>query len=407
MSFDPLSYKKDFPIFQQLYNGKPLVYLDNAATTQKPSQVVNAIQNFYYTRNAAVGRSVHFLSDMAEESYTAARATVATFIGATFDELVFTKNSTEALNLCALGWGRHHVHAGDVIVATTLEHNSSLMPWQILAREVGAQVILLNVDLEGNLEPNWRSKFSVKVKVVLLTHVSNVLGVTLPIKALSEQAHKFGAVVVVDGSQAVGHLPVNVAKLACDFYAFSGHKMLGPAGIGVLWGSKRRLTELVPVFFGGGVSLNVADFETEFRDIPWRFESGTPNVEGAVGLAAACDYLSTIDIQDLAQHYNQLCDLTLAGLSQLPGVVILGPKTCDHRGALVSFYVKDVHAHDISALLSQNAIAVRSGLHCAMAVYNHLTIPAAVRVSFSVYTTKADITKFLTALAEALAVLKR
>lgn len=399
--------KNDFPILKQKVNGRSIVYLDSSATTQKPKQVIDAIVNYYETSNANVGRSSHFLAEAAENKYEEARAKVAKFIGARPEELIFTKNATDSLNLVALSWGRTNLKEGDVILTTIEGHNSNILPWEAMAKEKGATVKFLECDGNGELMPGWEKQFTKDVKVLVTSHVSNVLGNILPVTQLCEQAKQVGAVSVIDGSQAVSKLIINVKNIGCDFYAFAGHKMLGPMGIGVLWGSKQILKDMVPVVYGGGM-VKDATLETEdLKDSPERFEAGTPNVAGAVGLAAAVDYLDDIGTHNIRIHEFDLIEYTLNELKKIEGLQILGTPDPQKRSGMVSFIIDGIHSHDISTILSTEGIAVRSGLHCAMNLYKKLDLPSATRVSFHIYNDKSDIDALIAGLNKALSLLRK
>lgn len=407
MAIDSLKIKKDFPIFETFSNSNSeLIYLDNAATTQKPKQVLDAIVGFYTTSNSNVSRSSHFLADKATDAYEVARKTVARFVGGLPEEIIFTKNATESLNLVALGWDLSEFNNNSQILTTNAEHNSSLLPFKALAQKTGAQISYLSVDESGALPKDWKAQITKDTKIVVVTHVSNVLGVINPISEISKKAHEVGAYVVVDGSQAVPHMKLNVQSLGCDFYVFSGHKMLGPMGIGVLWGKKELLNKLSPVSYGGGTVMDASIDKEDLLPVPERFEAGTPNVAGAVGLAAAIDYLEALDMSVIDHHINDLTLYAYEQLSAIEGLHILGPGKNEKRGGLISFYIGNTHSHDIASVLSNDHIAARSGMHCSMNLYNNLKLPTSTRVSFYIYNDKNDVDILVQSINKAIKLLK-
>lgn len=403
-----MNVKNDFPILSRKINGKDLVYLDNAATTQKPLQVINAISDFYSNHNANVHRGIHTLSEESTEMYEDARKTVAKFIGAIYpEEIIFTKGTTESLNRVAIGWVLPNMSKGDVILVTDFEHHSNLIPWQEEARVVGATVEVLDSDTNGEISlEQLKEKLSEgNVKLVSVAHASNVLGTILPVKEICKIAHEHGALVCVDGAQAVPQMKVNVQSLDCDFYAFSGHKMLGPTGIGVLWVKKSLLEKMDPYEFGGGMIDEVTYEKATWAEIPEKFEAGTPNVEGAIGLAAAIDYLEKIGMENVRSHEVELNKYALEKLNKIEGLKILGPTDPEKRTGLVSFTLKNLHAHDIASILDSEGIAVRSGHHCCMPLHKKLDIPATTRASWYIYNSKEDIDKLVAGLYKALKIL--
>lgn len=395
--------KKDFPILN-----KSLVYLDSSATSQKPNQVILAIENFYKTSNANVHRGLYPLSEKATDLYESSRKKVAEFIGAkNFSEVIFTKGTTESLNTVAFGWVENNLQRGDEIMFVDVDHHSNIVPYQIVASRVGAKINIVSVNSDGVFDmKGFKEKLNKNVKFVSVAHVSNVLGTIFPIKEICKLAKEVGAVVSVDGAQAVPHMRVNVQSLGCDFYSFSGHKMLGPMGIGVLWGKKERLKEMQPVEFGGGMIKEVHVDNSTWADIPQRFEAGTPNVAGAVGLSAAIDYLQKLDIENVEEHERSLVDYAVKKLSKIEDLTILGPKDLSKRAGLVSFIIKDIHSHDLAAVLSEYNIAVRSGQHCTIPLHEKLNISSSVRASFYIYNTKSDVNKLVEGLKKAKEVLK-
>lgn len=390
--FDPRIVKQDFPILKRKINGKKLAYLDSGATSQKPQAVLDAEKEYYEQHNANVHRGAHTLGDEATTLLSEARKSVAGFLGGQVNEVVFVRNTTEAINLVAYGWGLDNLKSGDVILATEMEHHSNLVPWQQVAKRTGARVELIKVTEEGRLDSeDYQRKLKLRPKLVALVQVSNALGTVNPVKAMTTMAHKVGALVLVDGAQAVPHLGVKVDEIGCDYYAFSGHKMLGPMGIGCLWGRKRLLEEMSPFMCGGGMINEVYPDHSSWAELPDKFEAGTPNVAGAVGLAAAIRYLEKLGMDQVRRHDKLMVEYALAQLSSLEKVRILGVKDSDERSGSVSFEYKGVHAHDVATILDSLGVAVRSGHHCTMVLHRELGVVASVRASFNVYTTQDDI----------------
>ncbi len=401
--------KKDFPIFNRKIDGKELVYLDNAATTQKPKEVVDAIADFYFNHNANVKRGSYTLGDEATDLYEKSRNIVADFIGSsTPKEIVFTKNSTESLNIVAFSWGLNNIKEDDEILTTVAEHNSSLLPWMEVANRKNAKIIYIEANEKGEVSAkDFENKISKRTKIIVISHASNVLGSMLPVKEICIVAKKFGVMVCVDGSQATPNMPINVKSLGCDFYTFSAHKMLGPMGVGVLWGRCELLESMPPVFMGGGMIKNFREDEHDWFDIPDRFEAGTPNVADAVGFGTALNYLSRIGMENIRNHEIALNSYLINKLLETPQINILGPLDSDKRVGLVSFTVKGIHPHDISAVLNTEGIAVRSGMHCAMKLHKNLNIPASTRASYYIYNSTDDIDKLIKGIYCALDILGR
>lgn len=398
--------RQDFPILSQKVHGKPLVYLDNAATSQKPSAVIEAIANYYREYNSNVHRGVHTLAEKATQAYEGAREKVARFIGAQPSEIVFTRGTTESINLAAYSWGEQFLKAGDTILLTVMEHHSNLVPWQILAARKKLNLEFIHVTEDGLLEEPEEAILRVKPKLLALTHVSNVLGTINSVRKLDKVAHSIGAVVLVDGAQAVPHLPVNLADLDCDFYTFSSHKMLGPTGVGVLY-AKEDLLRRMPPFLGGGEMIKEVYLrESKFKDPPHKFEAGTPNIAGVIGLGAAVDYLTKVVMIKVRDYEEDLTAYALAKLGDLPGLMIYGPKNAEQRGGVVSFNVEGIHPHDLATILDEEGIAIRSGNHCAMPLHDRLGIVASARASFSLYNTKEEIDLLAEGIKMALKVLK-
>lgn len=397
--FDPKLVKKDFPIMERVVNGVKIVYLDSGATAQKPKQVLEAERIYYEQHNANVHRGAHTLGDEATHLLNVAREKVAGFIGASSEEVIFVRNTTEAINLVAYSWGLDNLSKGDVVLTTTLEHHSNLVPWQELARRTGAKIELVGITEEGLIDMgDYKRKLELKPKLVAFTHVSNALGTINPVKEMTKLAHKVGAVVVVDGAQAVPHMKINVVDIGCDFYAFSGHKMLGPMGIGVLYGKRELLSKMSPFMSGGGMINEVYSDHASWGELPDKFEAGTPNVAGAVGLMSAIDYLEKLEIEQVREHDKQIVEYALRALSELSQVKLLGVQNPNLRSGSVSFEYPGVHAHDVATVLDSEGVAVRAGHHCTMPLHKSMGIVASVRASFNVYTTKEDIDQLVKAL---------
>lgn len=407
-AINPAKIKEDFPIFSRVINGTPLVYLDNAATTQKPKQVIDSLSEYYSNHNANINRGIHTLGDESTELYEAARHKVATFIGAAkASEIVVTKNTTDALNMVAGGWGLKKLSAKDTILVTSHEHNSNILPWNEVAKSTGAELEVLEIfeDTDVTLAKLRDRVARGDVKVLVMSHTSNVLGDIFPVKEIASVAKSKGVVVVVDGSQAVPHLPVNVQSLGVDFYAFSSHKMLGPMGVGILWGRQELLEEMSPINFGGGMVLNFDLESPTWQKVPERFEAGTPDVAGLIGLGVAIDYLNSVGMETIRAHEIKLSKYLLEKLQEFKDLHILGTLDPEKRCGLVSFYIDKIHSHDIAAVLNANGVAVRSGMHCAMHLHKKLGIPASTRFSYYLYNSKEDLDIALEALKKCIKIL--
>lgn len=384
--------KKDFPILSRKINDAPLVYLDNAATSQKPDQVIDTISDFYKHHNANVHRGVHTLSEESTKMYEEARKMVADFIGAaSAEEIIFTSGTTDSLNTVAFGWGLANLGHGDKVLVVESEHHSALVPWQVVCKMAGAELVSVGVNSDGELDLKEIEDKLSGTKIISLSHASNVLGTVFPIKEISRLAKKAGALVCVDGAQAAPHFPVNIQSLGCDFYSFSGHKMLAPTGIGVLWIRKELQDKMNPFKFGGGMINEVSIQESTWATGPEKFEAGTPNVEGVIGLGAAINYLNRLGMENVRAHDLELTKYTLEALAKVPGLTILGPKNPENRTSLVSFTISGMHPHDIATILNNDGIAVRSGHHCAMPLHKKLAISASTRASFYIYNSTDDI----------------
>ncbi len=395
--------KQDFPIFNQKINDETLVYLDNAATSQIPKFVEEKVRDFNEKERANVHRGVHALGLRATNQYESSRQKVANFIGANnAKEVIFTSGCTDSLNLVAASFGEQNIQAGDEILVSIMEHHSNLLPWQQLAKRKQAKLNFIEINSDGLLDiENLKSRISSKTKIVALTHVSNVLGTINPIKELTDLAHEKGAIVVVDGAQAVGHFPINVAELNVDFYAFSGHKMFAPTGIGVLYGKKDLLDKMPPYRLGGEMIANVTREGATWAEVPYKFEAGTPNIAGAIGLGAAIDYLQSLDFELIQKHEQELTSYALEKLKNVSGLTIYGPQKSNGRIGVISFNLKNIHPHDLATALDLDGIEVRAGHHCAQPLMASLNTESTVRASLSIYNTKDDIDKLVSSLHEA------
>jgi cysteine desulfurase / selenocysteine lyase len=389
--------RKHFPILDQEINGHPLVYLDSAATSQKPQQVIDAISNYYEKDNSNVHRGVHTLGNQATEAYEGARDKVRDFINAkSREEIIFTRGTTTSINIVAQSYGRANVGEGDEIVITHMEHHSNIIPWQQLAREKGAVLKFIDLEEDGTITlDKVRETVTERTKIVSIMHVSNVLGTVNPIKEITEIAHANGAVMVVDGAQAAPHMKVDVGQLDCDFYAFSGHKMVGPTGIGVLYGKKELLNKMEPVEFGGEMIDFVGLYESTWKELPWKFEGGTPIIAGAVGLGAAIDYLEEIGLDNIEKHEQHLAEYAMKKMSEVEGITIYGPLDPEKRASLITFNLNDVHPHDLATVLDMHGIAVRAGHHCCQPLMKWLDVSATARASFYIYNTEEDVDRLV------------
>ena len=389
--FDVKKVRADFPILVSQVHGKPLVYLDNAATTQKPQAVIDAISHYYTHENANIHRGVHHLSQVATDSYEAARQTVQRFLNAADQrEIIFVRGTTEGINLVAQTYGRANVGAGDEIIISAMEHHSNIVPWQILCEEKGAHLRIAPINDDGELLlDKFEALLNAKTKLVAVAHISNALGTVNPIARIIELAHSKGVPVLVDGAQAAPHLPIDVRALDCDFYAFSGHKIYGPTGIGVLYG-KRELLEAMPPYQGGGDMIRSVTFEkTLYNQLPYKFEAGTPHIAGVVGLGAALDYLSGLGLEAALAHEQDLLEYGTKALEAVPGLRLVG--TAKEKAGVLSFVMENIHPHDIGTILDQQGIAIRTGHHCAQPVMQRFGIPATARASLAIYNTRSDI----------------
>ena len=404
MSVDLSKYKKDFPIFaRKVRGGNPLIYLDSGATSQKPESVISAEANFYRTINAAVHRGAHLLAEEASEAYESARTNVAKFIGANTDEVIFTKSATESLNMVAYSLGNPgstpHISVGDEIVVSEMEHHANLIPWQQLAKRTGAKLTWFSITKDGRLDLSDISKvITKKTKIVAITHQSNVFGTIVPLTEITKAAHSVGALVVLDACQSAPHFAIDVKKLDVDFLAFSGHKTLGPTGVGVLWGKAEVLEKLEPALFGGSMVDSVTMEGATWASAPRKFEAGVPNMAQAVGLSAAIDYLNIVGMDKIFEHEQELTQQLLTGLSKISGINVVGPLDMKDRGGVISFTVDGVHPHDVGQVLDQYGIAVRTGHHCAWPLMKKLNLVGTTRASFHLYNDSYDINAFLEAI---------
>jgi cysteine desulfurase/selenocysteine lyase len=401
--FDVDTIRQDFPILNQQVNGNPLVYLDSGASSQKPLPVLEAMDECYRTYYANVHRGIYQFSEKASDAYEGARKKVARFIHAkSWREVIFTRNATEGINLVAYAWGRQNIKADDTILLTEMEHHANLIPWQQLAAEKGARLAYIPVDERGYCDmAAFDRLINDSVKLVAVTQMSNVLGTVTPLGEIAAKAHRVGALVLVDGAQAVPHMPTNVQAFDVDFLAFSGHKMLGPSGIGVLYG-KREILQAMPPFLTGGDMIRKVTFEgAEWNELPWKFEAGTPAIADAIGLGAAVDYLNRLGMHEIRKHEIELTTYAFDRLCQLEGIRIYGPPDPTARGGAVAFTLGDIHPHDLASLLDHEGIAIRAGHHCAMPLHDKLGLTATARASFYVYNRPSDIDRLAEALDRA------
>ena len=394
--------RKDFPILTRtVRENKTLVYLDNASTTQKPNQVIDAINDFYRNHNANIHRAVYALAEEATELYENAREKVANFINVKDKtEIIFVRGTTEAINLVAYAWGRDQINEGDIIVTTEYEHHSNIVPWQLLTQEKGAKLEYIGMDDNGELILDDLDKYLAtgKVKLVTFSLMSNVLGTISDVETIMSKCKEAGVRTLIDGAQAVPHMKVDLEKLDCDFFAFSGHKMLGPTGIGILWVKKSVLETMNPFHGGGDMIREVHKYETTWNDLPYKFEAGTPNIADVIGLGVAIDYLSNIGMDAIRQHEIELTSYAIEKLSQVKGLQIYGTKDISKRGGVISFNFADVHPHDVAQIIDEEGIAIRSGHHCAQVLMERLNVAATSRASFYIYNTREEVDKLINSL---------
>jgi cysteine desulfurase/selenocysteine lyase len=403
MTINAPKIREDFPILKRRVNGKPLVYFDNAATSQKPSVVIETVDGYYRDLNANIHRGIHKLAEEATLAHEQAREKVAKFINANrTEEIVFVRNATEAINLVAYSWGRANIRSGDKIVLSIMEHHSNIVPWQLLAQEKNAEIEFIKIDANGLLvQDDIRNVIDDKTRLVCMTHASNVLGTVNPVSEITKIAHRHGALILVDAAQSVPHMRVDVKEMGCDFMAFSGHKMLGPTGIGVLYGKSEHLENMPPFLGGGEMIREVHTTGATWKELPYKYEAGTPNIAGAIGLGAAIDYLRKIGMENVHEHEKEITAYALSKMSEVDGVVIYGPPDVKERVGVVSFNLGDIHAHDLASIMDEEGVAIRSGHHCAQPLMEFLNIPAASRASFYIYNTKEEVDVFINALEKA------
>lgn len=400
--FDSQKVRADFPFLKKKTSkGKTLAYLDNAATTQKPSQVLNAIQEYYEEKNANPHRGIYELSEKSTEEYESARAAAAGFIGAESGEIIFVKNATEGMNLIANSLASAFLKPGDRVLISVMEHHANIVPWLLLKQRMGIEIDYIELARNGTLEENWEKRITPKTKIVSVTHASNVLGTINDVRAICATAKEKGCYTIIDGAQAVPHLQADVGKIGCDFYAFSGHKMLAPMGIGVAYGRGELLKKMPPFLGGGDMIRRVERQGAEWNDVPWKFEAGTPNVEGAVGLKAAIEYLQKLGLDSIKKHEEKLTRTTLDALNECEHVRILGPVNEKGKVGTVAFTHDKIHPHDLASVMNEHSVAMRSGHHCAMPLHQTLGMAASSRVSFYVYNTAEEIERFEEALEDA------
>lgn len=401
--FDVDAIRRDFPVLQQQTNGKPLVYLDSAASSQKPQSVIDAVDECYRQYYANVHRGIYDLSEKSSDEFERARKKVARFINAkSWRELIFTRNATESLNLVAYSWGLENLHTGDTILVTDMEHHANLVPWQQVARRTGAKLAIIPTTADGLVDMTaYKNMLNPSVKLVAFTLMSNVLGTITPAQEMIALAHKIGAITVVDGAQSVPHLPTDVQALDCDFLAFSGHKMLAPSGIGALWGRKSLLAAMPPFLTGGDMINEVHYDRAEWNQLPWKFEAGTPAIAQAIGMGAAVDYLQNLGMDAVRRHEIELTAYALNRLRRVEGVQILGPMDPQQRGGAVAFTFGDIHPHDLASMLNAENIAIRAGHHCAQPLHDKLGISASARASFYIYNKPEEVDRLAKALDKA------
>jgi cysteine desulfurase / selenocysteine lyase len=399
-AYDVERVRRDFPILNTTVNGHPLVYLDSAASAQRPLQVLRAVEDYETHSHANVHRGVHALSQAATAAYEGARERVRRFINAgSTREIIFTRGTTEAINLVAQAWARNRLKPGDEILITALEHHANIVPWQMVCEQTGCTLQVAPINRRGELEFDAFLKLlGARTRLVAVAQVSNALGTILPIERIVAAAHAAGALVLIDGAQAVPHARVDVRALGADFYTFSGHKLYGPTGIGVLYGREELLSAMPPWQGGGDMILTVSFEKTTYNDLPWKFEAGTPNMSGAVGLAAAMDYVESLGMEAIAAHEAHLLELATAALIRIPGVELIG--TAAHKAAVLSFTMTGVHAHDLGTILDSQGVAVRTGHHCAMPVMTFFGVPATARASFGCYNTEGEVDSLVRALGK-------
>ena len=404
--FDVAQIRQDFPILSQRVNGKPLVYLDNAATAQKPGSVIDAIQEYYQSYNSNIHRGVHHLSQVATEAYEKARVKAQRLLNAHESrEIIFVRSTTEAINLVAQTYGRQRLQAGDEVIISAMEHHSNIVPWQMVCQEKEAKLRVIPINAKGELVlEEYEKLLNERTRIVAVTHIANALGTINPIEQMIEKAHQYDAAVLIDGAQGVPHLPLDVQALDCEFYAFSGHTFYGPTGVGILYGKGDLLDSLPPYQGGGEMILSVSFEETTYNVVPHRFEAGTPNIVGAIALGVAIDYVSHIGLEEIGCHEGELFRYATEQLSEFSELTIIG--TADSKASIISFVLDDIHAHDVGTVLDQEGIAVRTGHHCAQPVMERFEVPATSRASFAFYNTKEEIDVLVEGISKVIEVFK-
>ncbi len=403
---DVSKIRADFPILKEKIHGKPLVYLDNGATSQKPQVVIDALNHYYSAENSNIHRGVHFLSERATEAYEVARQKIKSFVNAQSEqEIIFVRGTTEAINLVAQSYGRSFLNKGDEIIVSAMEHHSNIVPWQMLCEQIGARLRVIPINHDGEVVlDEYRRLLGEKTKLVSVTHVSNALGTIVPVKDIVRLAHERNVPVLLDGAQAVPHLKVDVQELGCDFYAFSGHKLFGPTGVGILYG-RAELLDKMPPYQGGGDMISLVTFEkTHYNVLPYKFEAGTPHIAGGIGLGAAIEYLAGLDWERVAAHEHDLLSYATSALSSIEGLRIIG--TAREKVGVISFVFDHIHAHDVGTILDQEGVAVRAGHHCAMPVMQRFGVPATTRASFALYNTRDEIDVLVRGIQRALKVFR-
>ncbi len=405
-NFDAAKYRKDFPILNRKVHSKPLIYLDNAATTQKPQSVINALTRYYSEENANIHRGLYYLSEKATEAYEAARVKVQHFVGASSHrEIVFVRNATEGINLVAQSFGRSFIKKGDEIVISLMEHHSNIVPWQMLCEQVGAQLRVIPINDQGELSmADYKKLLNQKTKLVAIVHISNSLGTINPVKEITKLAHDKGIPVLLDGAQSVPHLPIRVKDLDCDFFVFSGHKMYGPTGIGVVYGKLEWLNQMPPYQGGGEMISSVAFKETQYNKVPYKFEAGTPHIAGVIGLGAAVDYLREIGLDRIAAYEHELLAYATKALRKIPDLRLIG--TAKEKTGILSFLLGDIHAHDVGTILDRSGVAIRAGHHCTMPLMERFGVPATARASLAFYNTPEEVDQLVRGIQNVMEVFK-
>jgi cysteine desulfurase/selenocysteine lyase len=400
-ALDVSRIRGDFPLLAQHVNGRPIAYLDNAATAQKPRRVIEVLDDYYRTYNSNIHRGVHTLSERATAAYEGARSRIRSFINADSDrEIIFVRGTTEAINLVAQSWGRSRLGAGDEIIISTMEHHSNIVPWQLLCEQTGARLRVIPISDAGELLlDEYEKLLGPATRLVAVGHVSNALGTVNPVSEIIAMARRHGALTLIDGAQAVPHMPVDVRALDCDFYAFSGHKLFGPTGIGVLYG-RQSLLEDMPPYQGGGDMIKMVSFEkTLYNELPWKFEAGTPHIAGVIGLGAAVDYVSAVSIESVAAHERELLEYATVSAASIDGLRLVG--TARDKAAILSFIVEGIHPHDLGTILDHEGVAIRTGHHCAMPVMERFGLPATARASFAFYNTREEVDRLIAGIRRA------